>query len=149
MAVTALIGSFMVSYTTAQARADLDHRFHGPLVATATRDVRLLILAIAGVLALVDPISVFLGLCIVAVLTNVVVLRRLIVARSLFERRPAAIREATPPVAAATGLHSADEGAGRSLIGPAESGPAHVNVVTPLVDESPPAGPSPSSYDEH
>jgi choline kinase/phosphatidylglycerophosphate synthase len=146
IAMMALIGSFMISYTTAKARADLDHRFHGPLVATAGRDVRLLILAIAGVLAVVDPISVFLGLCIVAGLTNLVVVRRLVVAWSRFDRRPAAVMRETIPSAIAAELGSADELAARVLIGPAERGLAAAAVVIPRVDESPPGDPSPGSH---
>jgi CDP-L-myo-inositol myo-inositolphosphotransferase len=87
VALLAIIGNFMVSYTSARAQADLGLRYRGQWVAAGRgRDLRLLVLALAGVLAFAYPISVLLGLAVVAVLTNAIVARRLVIASQLKDR---------------------------------------------------------------
>lgn len=53
----------------------------GRLLAIASRDARLVVLAVAVVLAVVAPISVFVGLLVVGLLTNVVVTAGLVGAK--------------------------------------------------------------------
>ncbi|MFV2064345.1 MAG: HAD hydrolase-like protein [Chloroflexota bacterium] len=85
----AIIGNLMVSYTSARALVDLDIRYRGRWIAAGRgRDLRLLVLALAALLAVVWPISVFIGLVVVAVLTNVIVWRRLVVAERLTGHGP-------------------------------------------------------------
>ena len=89
VAMLAIIGNLMVSYTSARALVDLDIRYRGRWIAAGRgRDLRLLVLALAGAMAVVQPISVFIGLVIVAILTNAIVWRRLIVAERLAGRGP-------------------------------------------------------------
>ena len=95
VSMLAIIGNLMVSFTSARASADLGLRFHGRWIATGRgRDLRLLVLAVAGMLAIVYPISVFLGLTVVAVLTNAIVGRRVIIA-SGFRRQSPSIGDAS------------------------------------------------------
>jgi phosphoglycolate phosphatase len=89
VAMLAIIGNLMVSYTSARALVDLDIRYRGRWIAAGRgRDLRLLVLALAGAFAVVQPVSVFIGLVFVAVLTNAIVWRRLIVAERLAGRGP-------------------------------------------------------------
>ena len=139
----ALIGSYMISYTTAQARVELGHRFQGPTYAIAGRDARLLILAIAGALAVVDPVSVLVGLLVVGVLTNAVVLGRLVVARSLYGGSPST-SSGQPPALAEPAVQLRDSGDARAVysnINPVEVEPAAVAAVSRLVDETPHSDP--------
>jgi CDP-L-myo-inositol myo-inositolphosphotransferase len=87
VAMLAIIGNLMVSYTSARALVDLDIRYRGRWIAAGRgRDLRLLVLALAGMVAVVQPLSVFIGLAAVAVLTNAIVWRRLVVAERLTGR---------------------------------------------------------------
>ncbi|MFV2064788.1 MAG: HAD hydrolase-like protein [Chloroflexota bacterium] len=89
VAMLAIIGNFMVSYTSARALVDLDIRYRGRWIAAGRgRDLRLLVLAVAGVLAVVYPISVFIGLVVVAILTNAIVWRRVVIAARLTGQGP-------------------------------------------------------------
>ncbi len=89
VAMLAIIGNLMVSYTSARALVDLDIRYRGRWIAAGRgRDLRLLVLALAGVLAAVQPISVFIGLVVVAVLTNAIVWRRVVIAERLTGQGP-------------------------------------------------------------
>jgi CDP-L-myo-inositol myo-inositolphosphotransferase len=79
----AISGNWLVSYTTARASLDLDHRYEGRWIGGGRgRDLRLLILALAGVAAVVHPVAALAGLAAVAGLTNAIALRRLIVSRA-------------------------------------------------------------------
>ncbi len=70
ISIMAIIGSLMVSYTAARARADLNYRYGG------NRDLRLFLLFIGGLLSYFHPVSVFFSLSIVALMTNIIVMWR-------------------------------------------------------------------------
>ena len=73
----AISGNWMVSYTSAKAATDLDYEYRGSWIGAGRgRDFRLLLLAVSGVLALVHPVSIFVGLAALALLTNGIVLKR-------------------------------------------------------------------------
>ncbi len=74
----ALVGTLMVSYTSAKSVVDFGYRYVGRWTAAGRgRDLRLLVLASGGVAALVHPISVFVAVLTVGILTSVTVLRRI------------------------------------------------------------------------
>ncbi len=74
----ALFGTLMVSYTSAKSVVDFGYRYVGRWTAAGRgRDLRLLVLAIGGVAALIHPISVFVAILTVGILTTVTVLRRI------------------------------------------------------------------------
>ena len=76
----AVSGNWLVSYTTARAEVDLSHHYEGRWIGDGRgRDLRLLILAIAGLAAAIHPLSALVGLAVIAALTNAIVLRRLAV----------------------------------------------------------------------
>ena len=76
--VAAIIGTLMVSYTSAKAMADLGHRYVGPVMGAGHgRDLRLLILTVTAVLAVVHPVFLLGGVVVIAMLTLLVVGRRL------------------------------------------------------------------------
>ncbi len=84
----AIFGNFMVSYTSAKSITDFGHRYRGGWIAAGRgRDLRLFLLFIGGVLAWVHPISVFLAILIVAVLTNAIVLKRFAVSQAYAQGR--------------------------------------------------------------
>ena len=67
----------MVSYSSAKAFTDFGHRYRGRWVAAGRgRDLRLFVLFLAGVLAVIHPVTVFVALVLIAALTNAIVLRR-------------------------------------------------------------------------
>ena len=77
--VAAIIGTLMVSYTSTKAMADLGHRYVGPVLGAGHgRDLRLLILTVAAVLAVVHPVLLLAGVAVIAALTLLVVARRLV-----------------------------------------------------------------------
>ncbi len=79
----AVLGNVMVSYTSAKSITDFGYRYRGTWIAAGRgRDLRLFLLFVGGVLAWVHPISVFLAILVVAILTNAVVLRRLTISLS-------------------------------------------------------------------
>ena len=76
--VAAIIGTLMVSYTSTKAMADMGHRYLGPVVGAGRgRDLRLLILSVAALLAVVHPLFLLGGVVVIAVLTLLVVAWRL------------------------------------------------------------------------
>lgn len=77
VAVLAIVGTLMVSYSSAKAFTDFGHRYRGRWVAAGRgRDLRLFLLFLAGVLAVIHPLTVFVALLLIAALTNAIVLRR-------------------------------------------------------------------------
>ncbi len=81
--VAAIIGTLMVSYTSTKAMADMGHRYLGPVVGAGRgRDLRLLILSVAALLAVVHPLFLLGGVVVIAVLTLLVVARRLVWSRA-------------------------------------------------------------------
>jgi phosphatidylglycerophosphate synthase/phosphoglycolate phosphatase-like HAD superfamily hydrolase len=89
-ATLAIVGTLMVSYSSAKALADFGYRYRGRWVAAGRgRDLRLLLLFLAGVLAVIHPLSVFVALVLIAALTNAIVLRRVWISAGR-ERGPAA-----------------------------------------------------------
>ena len=76
-AILAIVGTLMVSYSSAKALADFGYRYRGRWVAAGRgRDLRLFVLFVAGVLAVIHPLTVFVALVLIAALTNAIVLRR-------------------------------------------------------------------------
>jgi CDP-L-myo-inositol myo-inositolphosphotransferase len=73
----ALLGTLMVSYTSAKSVADFGYRYGGQWTAAGRgRDLRLFVLALGGVGTLIHPISVFVAVLAVALLTSGIVLWR-------------------------------------------------------------------------
>ena len=77
-AMLALSGNLMVSYTSAKSVTDFAYRYRGKWIAAGRgRDWRLFALFLGGVLAWIHPVTVFLALLVVAVLSNAIVLQRI------------------------------------------------------------------------
>ena len=75
----ALAGNLMVSYTSAKSVADLKYRYRGKVIAAGRgRDIRLFIVFLGGVLSVIHPLTVLAALAVIAVLTNAIVLLRVI-----------------------------------------------------------------------
>ena len=73
----AILGTLMVSYTSAKSVTDFGYRYGGKWTAAGRgRDLRLFILALGGVAALIHPISVFVAMLAVALLTTGIILWR-------------------------------------------------------------------------
>ena len=73
----AILGTLMVSYTSAKSVTDFGYRYGGRLTAAGRgRDLRLFVLALGGVATLIHPISVFVAVLAVALLTTGIVLWR-------------------------------------------------------------------------
>ena len=80
--VAAIVGNLMVSYTSAKAQVDVGHRYVGWAMGTGHgRDLRLFILASAAVLAAIHPVFLLGGVVLLAVLTHLVVVLRLVWSR--------------------------------------------------------------------
>lgn len=78
LGMLAVSGTWAVSYTTTKAQADLGHRYTGIWIGGGRgRDLRLLIVTIAALLAAFSPFAALAGMAAVAALTHVVLLRRL------------------------------------------------------------------------
>ena len=74
----AVSGTWLVSYMTTKASADLGHQYDGAWIGSGRgRDIRLLIVTVAGLAAAVYPVAAVLGMAAIAVLTHVIVLKRL------------------------------------------------------------------------
>ena len=81
--VAAIVGNLMVSYTSAKARADVGHHYVGWFVGAGHgRDLRLFILASAALLAAIHPAFLLGGVVLVAVLSYVVIVWRLVWSRN-------------------------------------------------------------------
>ena len=73
----AILGTLMVSYTSAKSVNDFGYAYGGRLTAAGRgRDLRLFVLALGGVATLIHPISVFVAVLAVALLTTGIVLWR-------------------------------------------------------------------------
>ncbi|MCH7483559.1 MAG: HAD hydrolase-like protein, partial [Chloroflexi bacterium] len=73
----ALLGTLMVSYTSAKSVANFGYRYGGQWTAAGRgRDLRLFVLALGGIGTLIHPISVFVAVLAVALLTTGIVLWR-------------------------------------------------------------------------
>ena len=84
----ALLGTLMVSYTSAKSVADFGYRYGGRWTAAGRgRDLRLFVLALGGVGTLIHPISVFVAVLAVALLTSGIVLWRVWTSWSHFNGR--------------------------------------------------------------
>lgn len=76
--VAAVTGTLLVSYTSTKAEATMGHAYVGPLIGAGRgRDLRLLVLAITGLLALVHPLILPGGIIFIAVITHLIVVRRM------------------------------------------------------------------------
>jgi CDP-L-myo-inositol myo-inositolphosphotransferase len=78
ISVLAILGSLMVSYTSARAMSDLSYRHKG------NRDLRLFLLFLGGVSGYLYPGCVLFALFIVAIMTNIIVMWRLILSWKMF-----------------------------------------------------------------
>ncbi|MCH8066473.1 MAG: NTP transferase domain-containing protein [Chloroflexi bacterium] len=88
ISMLAILGTLMVSYTSAKSVTDFGYRYGGRWTAAGRgRDLRLFILALGGVAALIHPISVFVAVLAVALLTTGIVLWRVWVSWSYFVGR--------------------------------------------------------------
>ncbi len=73
----AILGTLMVSYTSAKSVTDFGYRYGGQWTAAGRgRDLRLFVLALGGVAALIHPIAVFVAVLAVALLTTGIVVWR-------------------------------------------------------------------------
>jgi CDP-L-myo-inositol myo-inositolphosphotransferase len=82
----AIAGNLMVSYTSAKAVLNLNYRYKGIIATGRGRDLRLFIIFIGGVLGGILPHSPFLALCGVALLTNLIVLARVVLSWKIFSK---------------------------------------------------------------
>ena len=74
----AVSGTWLASYTTTKASSDLNHQYDGRWIGSGRgRDIRLLIVTIAGLAAAIYPIAVVAGMAAIAMLTHMIVLQRL------------------------------------------------------------------------
>ncbi len=74
----ALVGTLMVSYTSAKSVTDFGYTYSGQWIAAGRgRDIRLLILSIGGIAAFIHPVTVFITILFIAILTSAIVLRRI------------------------------------------------------------------------
>lgn len=88
--VAAGAGNVMVSYTSARSLVDLAYRYRGRwLAAGRGRDLRLLVLSMAAVLSPLVPVAVSGALILLALLTNGVVVARLVLSWRL--TRPSSV----------------------------------------------------------
>ena len=75
--VSAILGNFMVSYTSAKSVVNFGYRYRGGGIAAGRgRDIRLFQLFIGGMMTYFHPIFALLAVLIIAVQTNAIVLRR-------------------------------------------------------------------------
>jgi CDP-L-myo-inositol myo-inositolphosphotransferase len=73
----AILGTLMVSYTSAKSVTDFGYKYGGRLTAAGKgRDLRLFVLALGGVATLIHPITVFVAVLAVALLTTGIVVWR-------------------------------------------------------------------------
>lgn len=81
--MAAITGTLLVSYTSTKAAATVGHVYIGPLIGAGRgRDLRLVVLAVAGVLAFVHPLFLWVGITFIAVITHLIVTRRMCWSRS-------------------------------------------------------------------
>ena len=74
----ALVGHLLVSYTTAKAAVDLDHRYRGSLVGGGRgRDLRLFLVSLGAVAAAVEPVALLVAVAGVGLLCAWIVVVRL------------------------------------------------------------------------
>ncbi|MEE8369158.1 MAG: NTP transferase domain-containing protein [Dehalococcoidia bacterium] len=74
----AIVGTLMVSYTSAKSVTDLGYRYDGQWSAAGRgRDIRLFALAIGGIAAFIHPVTVFVAILAIALITSAIVLRRI------------------------------------------------------------------------
>ncbi len=83
----ALIGTLMVSYTSARSVTDFGYHYGGQWSAAGKgRDLRLFALAIGGVASFIHPVSVFVAIVAVALLTSAIVVRRVWISWNYWRR---------------------------------------------------------------
>jgi phosphoglycolate phosphatase-like HAD superfamily hydrolase/phosphatidylglycerophosphate synthase len=74
----ALVGHLLVSYTTAKAAVDLDHRYRGTLLGGGRgRDLRLFLVTVGALAAAVEPFALLVAMAAVALLSVWIVVVRL------------------------------------------------------------------------
>ncbi len=87
VSMLAMFGNMMVSYTSAKSVTDFGYRYTGRWTAAGRgRDLRLFVLFIGGVTAWMHPITVFVAIAVVAVLTSAIVARRVLISWSYWQR---------------------------------------------------------------
>ncbi len=83
VSLLAIVGHIMVSYTSARALADFGYRYRGGWYAAGRgRDIRLFVIFAGALLSVIHPLFLFLAVFIIAVLTNAIVVKRVMVSRS-------------------------------------------------------------------
>ena len=89
----AIVGNIMVSYTSTKSATDFHYRYQGNLIAAGKgRDLRLFLLFMGSVIAFVHPLSVLVALLLVAVISNAIVLRRILISRAFNMKKDSLIR---------------------------------------------------------
>ena len=81
--IFSISGNVMVSYTSAKSVADFGYKYGGELIAAGKgRDLRMFVLFIGGLFSFLHPVSVLVALFFVAIISNIIVVRRIILSRS-------------------------------------------------------------------
>ena len=89
----AIVGNIMVSYTSTKSATDFHYRYQGKLIAAGKgRDFRLFLLFIGGVMAFVHPLSVLIALLLVAVISNAIVLLRVLLSQAFNKKKNSLIK---------------------------------------------------------
>ncbi len=79
----AILGNLMVSYTSTKSVANFNYKYKGKIIAAGRgRDIRLFLLFLGGLLTYFHPISLLFTLFVIAILTNTIVLWRVILSYS-------------------------------------------------------------------
>jgi CDP-L-myo-inositol myo-inositolphosphotransferase len=85
IAILAVLGHFMVSYTSAKSVVNFGYKYKGKFISAGKgRDFSLFLLFMGGILAYFHPVSLLLALLILAIRTNTIVIWRLVVSYNLF-----------------------------------------------------------------
>ncbi len=99
IAVLAILGNLMVSYSSAKSIVNFGYRYKGRWIAAGRgRDIRLFILFIGGIMTYFHPFFAFLALCILAIQTNIIVLWRILLSRNHFLNRDFLLKNKTKAV---------------------------------------------------
>lgn len=91
--ILAVLGHLMVSYTSAKSVANFGYRYKGKWIAAGRgRDIRLFALFIGGLMTYFNPIFVFFALSVLAIQTNIIVLRRILLSWGWFHKKDSLIK---------------------------------------------------------
>lgn len=94
IAILAILGNLMVSYTSVKSVVNFGYRYSGRWIGAGKgRDIRLFQLFIGGMMTYFHPIFAFLALLIIAIQTNVIVLRRTFLSWYFFQKSNSVFKE--------------------------------------------------------